>query len=105
MDLEAKVQQRKNPRETASGPSIAFFWWMNSLLASGYRKDLELEDLVLGDLAGGMGLTTANCIRRTENLMSVAIWRRHLQSSPLTSGKDLPSMEEMCTCCLPEVQE
>ena len=45
MDLEAKVQQRKNPRETASWPSIAFFWWMNSLMASGYSKDLELEDL------------------------------------------------------------
>ena len=45
MDLEAKVQQRKNPRETAGLLSIAFFWWMNSLLALGYRKDLELEDL------------------------------------------------------------
>ena len=45
MDVEAKVQQRKNPRETAGWPSVAFFWWMNSLLASGYSKDLELEDL------------------------------------------------------------
>ena len=45
MDLETKVQQRKNPRETAGWLSIAFFWWMNSLLALGYRKDLELEDL------------------------------------------------------------
>ena len=45
MDLETKVQQRKNPSETAGWLSITFFWWMNSLLALGYRKDLELEDL------------------------------------------------------------
>ena len=45
MDTEGKVQQQKNPREKANVFSIAFFWWMNKLLAKGYRKDLELEDL------------------------------------------------------------
>ena len=66
---------------------------------------MDWLNLVMGELAGGMGLTTANYIRRTQSVMYVAIWRKHLQSPPLTSGKDLPSMEEMCTCSLPEVQE
>ena len=45
MDQEDQVHQQKNPRETANFISIAFFWWMNPLLALGFKKDLELEDL------------------------------------------------------------
>ena len=62
MDTQEKIKQKKNPRETANILSICFFWyidiflgeniinfpnprWMNSLLGSGYKKELELEDL------------------------------------------------------------
>ena len=71
MDSQEKIKQRKNPRETANIFSIRFFWylqisyiilssymyhyerneklslsrWMNSLMDSGYKKELELEDL------------------------------------------------------------
>jgi len=45
MDQQDKVTQRKNPRENAGFLSICFFWWMNSLLGEGYKKELELEDL------------------------------------------------------------
>ena len=45
MDQGDKVHQQKNPRETANWVSVALFWWLNPLLALGFRKDLELEDL------------------------------------------------------------
>ena len=60
MDGAEKIKQKKNPRETANILSIRFFWyldiyegneqislsrWMNSLMGSGYKKELELEDL------------------------------------------------------------
>jgi len=45
MDQETKVNQKKNPRDEASFLSICFFWWMNPLLAKGYKNELEMEDL------------------------------------------------------------
>ena len=45
MDTSQKITQKKNPRENANFLSICFFWWMNSLLGEGYRKELEMEDL------------------------------------------------------------
>ena len=61
MDSQEKIKQKKNPRETANIFSIRLFWylniffckemntfphrWMNSLMGSGYKKQLELEDL------------------------------------------------------------
>ena len=45
MDFEEKVEQRNNPRETSGWLSLTFFWWMNSLLVLGHRRELQLEDL------------------------------------------------------------
>ena len=42
---QVRVEQKKNPRDDAGFFSIVFFWWMNPLLALGYSRDLELEDL------------------------------------------------------------
>ena len=42
---QVRIQQKKNPRDEAGFFSIVFFWWMNPLLAAGYNRDLELEDL------------------------------------------------------------
>ena len=42
---QVRIQQKKNPRDEAGFLSIVFFWWMNPLLALGYNRDLELEDL------------------------------------------------------------
>ena len=42
---QTRVEQKKNPRDEAGFFSIVFFWWMNPLLALGYNRDLELEDL------------------------------------------------------------
>ena len=42
---QTRVDQKKNPRDEAGFFSIVFFWWMNPLLALGYNRDLELEDL------------------------------------------------------------
>ena len=40
-----RVRQSKNPRDVAGFLSILFFWWINPILALGYYRDLELEDL------------------------------------------------------------
>lgn len=42
---QVRIEQKKNPRDNAGFFSIVFFWWMNPLLALGYSRDLELEDL------------------------------------------------------------
>ena len=42
---QVRIEQAKNPRDEAGFFSIVFFWWMNPLLALGYSRDLELEDL------------------------------------------------------------
>ena len=42
---QTRVDKKKNPRDKAGFFSIFFFWWMNPLLALGYNRDLELEDL------------------------------------------------------------
>ena len=42
---QVRIEQKKNPRDEAGFFSIVFFWWMNPLLALGYSRDLELEDL------------------------------------------------------------
>ena len=42
---QVRIKQKKNPRDNAGFFSIVFFWWMNPLLALGYSRDLELEDL------------------------------------------------------------
>ena len=42
---QVRVVQKRNPRDDAGFFSIVFFWWMNPLLALGYSRDLELEDL------------------------------------------------------------
>ena len=42
---QTRVEQKKNPRDEAGFFSIVFFWWMNPLLALGYNRDLDLEDL------------------------------------------------------------
>ena len=42
---QRRVRQSKNPRDMAGILSILFFWWINPILALGYYRDLELEDL------------------------------------------------------------
>ena len=42
---QVRIEQKRNPRDDAGFFSIVFFWWMNALLALGYSRDLELEDL------------------------------------------------------------
>ena len=42
---QVRIEQKKNPRDGAGFFSTVFFWWMNPLLALGYSRDLELEDL------------------------------------------------------------
>ncbi|XP_036143538.1 multidrug resistance-associated protein 4 [Monomorium pharaonis] len=40
-----KVRSKPNPREKANIVSILFWWWTISLFKTGYKKDLEPEDL------------------------------------------------------------
>jgi ATP-binding cassette, subfamily C (CFTR/MRP), member 1 len=35
----------RSPEDTAGILSRTFFWWMNQVLANGYRKELQNEDL------------------------------------------------------------
>ena len=58
----------------------------------------RMELVMVGRLAGGMDLTTANCTRKTKNVMFAVIWRKHPQYPPLTLEKDLQSMGGISTC-------
>ena len=42
---QVRVEQKRNPRDGAGFLSNIFFWWINPLLALGYSRNLELEDL------------------------------------------------------------
>ncbi|XP_029164697.1 probable multidrug resistance-associated protein lethal(2)03659 [Nylanderia fulva] len=40
-----KTKSKPNPREKANIVSVLLWWWTISLFKTGYRKDLEIEDL------------------------------------------------------------
>ena len=44
MDFEFK-KDVPNPRERTNPLSKLFFWWVFPLLRTGYKKDLELNDI------------------------------------------------------------
>ncbi|XP_011877742.1 PREDICTED: probable multidrug resistance-associated protein lethal(2)03659 [Vollenhovia emeryi] len=41
----SKVRSNPNPREKANIVSVLFWWWTISIFKTGYKKDLEVDDL------------------------------------------------------------
>ena len=74
----SRIKQKNNPFETASFLSKQFFWWNNTFLWEGSRRDLSKEDLykvIKTDESQALG-----------NQLEYE-WNKELEKRKKTSGK------------------